>query len=423
MASSTLKKLLLSNTAHEVRTPLNAIINYLEIALEGTLDQETRDSLTRSHSASKSLVYVINDLLDLTKTEEGQVLINEEKFDLLATVREVTDSFKAEADRKGLQYVLIEHSGIPQWVCGDQRCIRQAVSNIIANAIGNTSSGQVLVELWLAGVLDNMPTIEWIVEDSGAGMSEKQVDALFRDLEQVSSEESELFEDSEKSSEQLIKGKGDRILGLGLAVVARIVRNMNGQLRVKSYEGQGSRFTMQLPFSLPDNDGQATGVGGILSRSISLPPVSTDEITLVATCSPEGNKEDLRKRTEGRSRSSRSGESDKSNVDQITERISTSFNSQGEGLPPAESTVQARNSNMAGLNKPRGSVSAQPFGSVDIPGYKTIAGERALMRAVRIPEELYEHEVTDARSHVIHDTGVESANRKGDEGKPLDAER
>lgn len=72
MQSSKLTRLLLANSAHEVRTPLNAIINYLEIALEGSLDKETRENLARSHSASKSLIYVINDLLDLTKTEEGQ---------------------------------------------------------------------------------------------------------------------------------------------------------------------------------------------------------------------------------------------------------------------------------------------------------------------------------------------------------------
>ena len=104
--------MLLANSAHEVRTPLNAIINYLEIALEGALDQETRDNLSKSHSASKSLIYVINDLLDLTNTEEGQALIKDEVFDLLATIREATDSFKGDAKRKGLAYEIVEHPGV-----------------------------------------------------------------------------------------------------------------------------------------------------------------------------------------------------------------------------------------------------------------------------------------------------------------------
>lgn len=141
--SSQLTRLLLANSAHEVRTPLNAIINYLEIALEGSLDQETRENLSKSHSASKSLIYVINDLLDLTKTEEGQELIKDEVFDLLATIYEARDSFRGDALRKGLEYEVIEHPGIPQFVHGDQRRVRQVVSNIIANAMQNTTSGYV----------------------------------------------------------------------------------------------------------------------------------------------------------------------------------------------------------------------------------------------------------------------------------------
>ena len=116
--NSQLTKLLLANSAHEVRTPLNAIINYLEIALEGTLDNETRENLSKSHSASKSLIYVINDLLDLTKTEEGQELVKEDVFDLPATVREATDMFKGDAKRKNLQYIVMEMEGVPQLVLG-----------------------------------------------------------------------------------------------------------------------------------------------------------------------------------------------------------------------------------------------------------------------------------------------------------------
>ena len=101
LQNSQLTRLLLANSAHEVRTPLNAIINYLEIALEGQLDQDTRENLSRSHSASKSLVYVINDLLDLTKTEGGQTLVKDEPFDLLQTLKEATDAFIGDATAEG----------------------------------------------------------------------------------------------------------------------------------------------------------------------------------------------------------------------------------------------------------------------------------------------------------------------------------
>lgn len=250
LQNSRLTRLLLANSAHEVRTPLNAIINYLEIALEGSLDQETRDNLARSHSASKSLIYVINDLLDLTKTEEGQELIKDEIFDLPACIREGTDPFKTDARRKGINFELVEHSGLPRYVYGDQRRVRQVVANVTANAVQHTPSGFVKVELYVAEVLDQRIWVEIVVQDTGTGMSDTQLDALFRDLEQVSMVEEDILPMEEKAKEIT---KSERTLGLGLAVVARILRNMDGQLRLKSEPGKGSRFVIQLPFDLPED--------------------------------------------------------------------------------------------------------------------------------------------------------------------------
>ncbi len=291
MKSSQLTRLLLANSAHEVRTPLNAIINYLEIALEGTIDEETRDNLAKSHSASKSLIYVINDLLDLTKAEEGQNLVKDDVFDLLGTVREATDSFKGDAKRKGLEYEIIQHPGVPQLVLGDQRRVRQVIANIIANAIQNTSNGWVRTELWLQEAVEGRATVEIVVQDSGAGMSNHQLDVLFRDLEQVKSDGEISSIDNENGIQATQKDQGDpkRALGLGLAMVARIVCNMDGQLRLKSEEGKGSRFVIQLPFILPPKgleDTENSKFMGMTSQEPALPtpppPRATEgEVTLI----------------------------------------------------------------------------------------------------------------------------------------------
>ncbi|CAI4215446.1 unnamed protein product [Parascedosporium putredinis] len=242
-----LTKLLLANSAHQVRTPLNAIINYLEIALEGTLDQETRDNLAQSHSASKSLVYVINDLLDLAKAEEGQVLSKEEIFDLPACIRLAVDSFVVDARRKNLQYIVEEDPSVPPQVYGDKSQLRQAISNVIANAIQYTDSGFVRVESFVAEAASGKVRLEVAVQDSGVGMTTDEMDGLFHDLEQVNNGETEgpLNEISDRKMHKL---------GLGLAVVGRIVRNMNGQLRVRSTVGQGSCFVLQLSFDTPDEE-------------------------------------------------------------------------------------------------------------------------------------------------------------------------
>lgn len=278
LQNSQLTRLLLANSAHEVRTPLNAIINYLEIALEGTLDSETRDNLAKSHSASKSLIYVINDLLDLTKTEEGGDLLTDEAFDLQATVTEATDNFKGDARRKHISYEIVQHPGLPTRVIGDQRKIRQAIANITANAIQNTETGGVTVELYAVSRIDRQVDIECCVSDSGNGINERTLDILFRELEQVQSE-GDLLSDSTHPDQKTIEGKkGEKaerkVLGLGLAVVARIIRNMNGQMRLKSEEGKGSRFILQFPFRLPESEPDTVAIDAPPSAAGSETPLA-----------------------------------------------------------------------------------------------------------------------------------------------------
>ncbi|KAM5346483.1 hypothetical protein ACJ41O_009488 [Fusarium nematophilum] len=283
LQNSKLTRLLLANSAHEVRTPLNAIINYLEIALEGTLDQETRENLARSHSASKSLIYVINDLLDLTKTEEGQNLVKDEIFDLASCIREATGPFLVDAKRKGIHYTVIQHPGLPRFVHGDERRIRQAISNVTANAVAHTHDGHVKIEVLVSEVRDRHAVVDIVVEDSGVGMSAGQLDALFRDLEQVSTEES-----PKPTSQMAEMSREMRTLGLGLAVVARTVRTMDGQLRLKSEVDQGSRFVVQLPFLLPDESPGSAGESG----SGGAPTVQSSNTVASApaslTAAPEG---------------------------------------------------------------------------------------------------------------------------------------
>ncbi|KAF2772332.1 phytochrome-like histidine kinase PHY1p [Teratosphaeria nubilosa] len=297
LQNSQLTRLLLANSAHEVRTPLNAIINYLEIALEGSLDQETRENLAKSHSASKSLIYVINDLLDLTKTEEGADLTKDEIFDLKATLLEATDVFKGDAKRKGISYTVSDYPGLPTQVIGDQRRVRQAISNVTANAIQNTTQGGVTVDMYLASQAGSHVEVEICVADSGVGMNSRKLDALFRELEQVQTEADPGVGDAVLPNSKSIEGatgkkESERTLGLGLAVVARIVRNMNGQLRLKSEEGKGSRFVIVFPFDLPDTerttneiDSAESSVGSMTPHveqhpGPSTPPVD-GEVTLI----------------------------------------------------------------------------------------------------------------------------------------------
>jgi CheY-like chemotaxis protein len=473
LQSSQLTKLLLANSAHEVRTPLNAIINYLEIALEGSLDQETRENLAKSHSASKSLIYVINDLLDLTKTEEGQDLIKDDVFDFYDTLHEATDSFRGDAKRRGLDFNVYEHPGLPQFVHGDQRRIRQVISNVIANAMQHTTTGSVRIETYLQDIMDNKATIEVVIQDTGVGMSDEKLDALFRDLEQLTTDEHGL--DASDEPNRLTGGKQTRTLGLGLAMVARIVRTMDGQLRLKSEEGKGSRFVIQIPFLLPDDEDD--GVSGQLGKRrltssnksvASQPPRQTEgEVTLVEKNSSikSGGDVSQKKSTEEINslhsfKSASSNKTDKSvmsDVDRLIDAISTPFLGV-EGETETEETTSLQRSNSKGSGPSRKSNSSwsnvplkrNSFSAQDKPetlnrsrsygtlqehlrspqegpsGSEFVQDNKTLLRAVRMPDEFNERQTSEVQPHIASKVSFEIppkvVSMPQAEIKPLDAE-
>lgn len=117
VAANQLNGILLANASHEVRTPLNAIVNYLELALDSEVPPEVRENIARSHAASKSLIHVINDLLDLTRAERGQDLSLQEPFNFPETLNEALEIHKQEALRRGLTLEVIESpSGSKCWL-------------------------------------------------------------------------------------------------------------------------------------------------------------------------------------------------------------------------------------------------------------------------------------------------------------------
>ncbi|KAL7279741.1 hypothetical protein ACG7TL_006148 [Trametes sanguinea] len=237
LQTTKLTNILLSNASHEVRTPLNHIINYLELAMNGPLDTETRENLSHSHAASKSLLFTINDLLDLTRLETGNETSFNEPFDLHQAIEDATQLYRNEARRRGLQFIL-DLQKCPRQVVGDSRKIRTVVSNLTANALKYTMRGAISVTCRAfdepTGLRDSGDiAVEIVVADTGTGIPSDKLENIFREFEQV-----------ETAPRAHSPG-----LGLGLAVVARIVEQVGGQLRVDSVLGEGSRFSFLLPLT------------------------------------------------------------------------------------------------------------------------------------------------------------------------------
>ncbi|KAF7322650.1 ATP-binding cassette transporter [Mycena chlorophos] len=240
LQTTRLTNLLLSNASHEVRTPLNHIINYLELALNGQLDDETRDNLNRSHAASKSLLFTINDLLDLTRLESGNETSFNEPFDLQYAIEDATHLYRKEAQRRNLDFRL-DLDQTPKTVVGDSKKIRTVVQNLTANSLKYTTEGSITVGCTPYDEPEglrspNQTAVEIVVADTGCGIPPDRLASIFRDFEQI--------EWAENKSNNSVG------LGLGLAVVARIVEQLGGQLRVESKVGEGSRFSFLIPLSL-----------------------------------------------------------------------------------------------------------------------------------------------------------------------------
>ncbi|KAJ7081401.1 hypothetical protein B0H15DRAFT_913009 [Mycena belliarum] len=240
LQTTRLTNLLLSNASHEVRTPLNHIINYLEMALNGPLDDETRDNLNRSHAASKSLLFTINDLLDLTRLESGNETSFNEPFDLPDAIEDATHLYRKEAQRRKIAFKM-ELAQSPKIVVGDAKKIRTVVQNLTANALKYTTSGTITVGCTTFGEPEGLrgprqTAVEIVVADTGCGIAPERLGTIFREFEQVESLEP-----------RGVSGGG---VGLGLAVVARIVEQLGGQLRVESKVDEGSQFSFLIPLTL-----------------------------------------------------------------------------------------------------------------------------------------------------------------------------
>lgn len=239
-------RLLIRNAGHEVRTPLNSIINYLEVALEEELDERARYHLQRSLTASKSLVFVVNDLLHLTEAEESDFQVHEDNVNLRSMISEVVTAFRDEAKRRNLNINILDDKDVPQQVRCDPGGLRQVISNLLSNSLQNSAGRDVEVGLEHVQTTQSSSTINILFADHGTGLSEEQLDCIFQDFEQI-------LDDDESSTpgEESARGKalGPLRIGLGLATVAKFVRVHSGQISMSS-EGKdkGTKVTIMILF-------------------------------------------------------------------------------------------------------------------------------------------------------------------------------
>jgi CheY-like chemotaxis protein len=236
--------------SHEIRTPMNAILGLTHLALETRLDARQRDYLTKLQSASKSLMRLLDDVLDYSKIEADKLTLEEEVFELEALLANVASLFSARAEQAGLALLVQLDRHLPARVVGDPLRLAQVLNNLVGNAIKFTEVGSVTV---VAKHNAEQGRARIAVYDTGMGIAPEHLSVIF-----------DAFHQADGSFTRRFAGTG-----LGLTIARELARAMGGDLRVTSELGKGSCFTLKLDLPRSEVDVPIDVGGAPLPQGLS----------------------------------------------------------------------------------------------------------------------------------------------------------
>lgn len=233
------KSAFLAAMSHDIRTPMNGVIGITELVLETELTQEQREYLNVIQSSSQSLLKLLNDILDFSRIEAGQLFLEQSPFHLESSIASIVNMLAAHAHQKGIELLWEIDPSIPLNLLGDPLRLQEIITNLIGNAIKFTSHGEIVLSISphsLAAPASGSEAIElhFQVRDTGIGISEETQLKIF-----------EAFQQADRSITREYGGTG-----LGLAIARKLVKLMHGELWVESQRGQGSVFHFTAQFGL-----------------------------------------------------------------------------------------------------------------------------------------------------------------------------
>ena len=223
------KSTFLANMSHEIRTPLNAIIGFSQLMNREQLSPEQQGYALSIHRSGEHLLKLINDILELSKIEAGRFTLNPSNVDLFTLIDDLKMMFREQALAKRLQLIFETTDNLPQYLIVDENKLRQIFINLIGNALKFTNEGGIAVRIRLDPTDVESGRLVAEIEDSGPGISEKELGNLFRHFEQASA--------------GIRTSSGT---GLGLALSRELAGLMGGNITVTSEEGKGSVFTFNV---------------------------------------------------------------------------------------------------------------------------------------------------------------------------------
>lgn len=235
----------LARISHEIRTPMNGVLGMSELLLDTALSAKQRDYVQTIHSSGNDLLNLINEILDMSRLESGQLILENVQFDLHALVNDCLDIFRSRVDGHSLELISFVHPEVPRTLQGDPTRLRQILLNLLTNALRHTSQGEIMLAVALEKKSRDEQVLRFAVQDSGTSMPSEARDCLLR-------------ADPGRSQAGPYDGSGY----LGLAISRQLIHMMHGQLGIKQGNEQGNTVWFTLPAQAvtsqtePDSEGR-----------------------------------------------------------------------------------------------------------------------------------------------------------------------
>lgn len=244
-SASVYKSEFLANMSHDIRTPMNGVIGMVDLLMRTELKPEQRDYIETIGSSAQSLLALMNDILDMSKIEAGELKLDVVNFDFIRLVKSIDRLMAAQAAMKGIGFEAEFPEGFPRLVSGDPLRIRQIICNLLNNAMKFTDQGKVSLRLILLPSEKPLVSLRIEIADTGIGIPEKEQTMIF-----------EKYKQAESSSSKRFVGTG-----LGLSICKQLIEMMGGFIGVQSHQGCGSLFFFEMRlFEAPPDAVEYTGI-------------------------------------------------------------------------------------------------------------------------------------------------------------------